>query len=84
MDFTQLIGYFTGLLFIKPDMDAQTLWRTAALIHMLEATLCQVIANHTGRNKWLWSLAGLLFGYPALGALFILGSNNPTKNASTS
>lgn len=84
MDFTQLIGYFSGLLFIKPDMDAETLWRTVALIHSLEAILCQVIAAHTGRNKWLWSLAGLLFGYLALGALFLLGGDSNTKEASSS
>lgn len=74
MDFTQLIGYFSGLLFLKPDLDALTLWRTLALIHILEAILCHVIAGHTGRNTWFWTAAGLLFGYVALGALFLLSS----------
>ena len=64
-------GYLTGLYFIKPDIDASTLIRTAFLIHFLDAILCRLIASHSGRNKNLWTVAGLLLGIWALGPLFL-------------
>ena len=45
VDFYQLLGYFSGLFFIKSDMDPTTLWRTTALVHILDAILCGVIAK---------------------------------------
>lgn len=72
MDFYQAFGYFSGLLVIRPDLDPSVLWRTAALVHGLDAVLCGVIANYSNRNKIAWSLAGLLLGIWALCALFLL------------
>lgn len=72
MDFYHLLGYFTGLIFIKPEMEPTTLLRTAALVHLLDAILCGVIANHSGRNKIVWILAGAVCGIWALGTLFLL------------
>lgn len=77
MDFYQLLGYFTGLIFIKSDMDPTTLLRTAALVHLLDAVLCGVIANHSGRSRIAWALAGALFGIWALAALFLLPEKKP-------
>ena len=62
----------TGLLFIKSEMEPATLVRTAALVHFLDAILCRVIAGQSGRQKFLWTSAGLLFGIWALGTLFLL------------
>ena len=81
MDFYHFLGYFSGLLFIKAEMDPTTLMRTAALVHLLDAILCCVIANHSGRNKAAWTLAGLLGGIWALGILFLLPAKNGRKNA---
>ena len=72
MDFHHLFGYLSGLLFIKPAMDATTLVRTGALVHLLDASLCMVIAAQSGRQKLPWTIAGLIFGIWALGALFLL------------
>lgn len=72
MDLYQLIGYGSGLLFIKADMAPASLWPTLALVHVLDAVLCAVVAKHSGRNKFLWTLAGLVAGIWALGALFLL------------
>lgn len=72
MDFYQFLGYFSGLLFIRSEMDATTLLRTAALVHLLDAILCCVIANHSGRSKTAWTVVGLLGGIWALGILFLL------------
>ena len=80
MDFHQFLGYFSGLLFIKPEMDSTTLVRTAALVHLFDAILCCVIAKHSGRNKTTWTIAGLLGGIWALGILFLLPAKNQPKN----
>jgi hypothetical protein len=53
-------------------MEPATLFRTAALVHVLDAILCRVIAGHSGRRKNLWTAAGLLLGIWALGTLFFL------------
>jgi len=41
--------------------------------------LCCVIANHSGRNKTAWTIAGLLGGIWALGILFLLPAKNSAK-----
>jgi hypothetical protein len=72
VDFYRLIGYGSGLLFIKADMEPASLWSTLALIHILDAILCGVVAKHSGRNKYLWTVSGLICGIWALGALFLM------------
>ena len=77
MDFYHLLGYLSGLLFIKPDMEAISLYRTIALVHCLDAILCSVIAAHSGRRTVAWSIGGLVFGIWALGMLFLLPGKKP-------
>jgi hypothetical protein len=77
VDFYHLFGYLSGLLFIKSEMDPSTLVRTAALVHILDAILCRVIAEHSGRQKLPWTVAGLFFGIWALGTLFLLPPKKP-------
>ena len=80
VDFYYLFGYLSGLFFIKPEMDPVTLIRTAALVHVLDAILCRVIAGHSGRQKLAWTVAGLFFGIWALGTLFLLPARKPKYN----
>ncbi len=77
VDFYQFLGYFSGLLFIKPEMDPTSIWRTAALVHTLDAILCGVVANYSHRNKLTWTVAGLVLGIWALCALFLLPQKKP-------
>ncbi|HET9882185.1 MAG TPA: hypothetical protein VFS81_10535 [Candidatus Binatia bacterium] len=77
MDFYHFLGYLSGLLFIKPNMEATSLYRTIALVHSLDAILCSVIAAHSGRRTVPWSIAGLIFGIWALGLLFLLPVKKP-------
>jgi hypothetical protein len=84
VNFYQFLGYYSGLLFIKPEMDPATLWRTAALVHLLDAILCCVIAKHSGRNKIVWTIAGALGGIWAVGILFLLPAKNPAKHSAQS
>ena len=72
MDFYQIVGYLTGLLLVRPEMEPTTLLRTVSLVHVLDAVLCHVIAGQTGRSKLPWTIAGLIFGVWALGILFLL------------
>lgn len=72
MDFYQIVGYLTGLLLVKPEMEPTTLLRTAALVHVLDAILCRIVAGQSGRRKIPWTLAGLIFGVWTLGILFLL------------
>jgi hypothetical protein len=84
VDFYQLLGYFSGLFFIKSEMDPTTLWRTAALVHLLDAILSGVIANHSGRSKTLWTIAGAICGIWALAAVFLLPVKSAPQNSSQS
>jgi hypothetical protein len=77
VDFYHLLGYLSGLLFIKPDMEAVSLYRTVALVHTLDGILCSVIASHSGRRTVAWSIGGLIFGIWALGMLFLLPVKKP-------
>lgn len=79
MELATFLGYLSGLYFIKPDLDSSVLFRTAALVHILDAALCGIIASQSGRNKEAWTIAGLLLGIWALGTLFLL----PGKKSST-
>jgi len=72
MDLSSVLGYLSGLYFIRPEIEPSTLIRTAALIHLLDALLCGIVAGHSGRNKILWIVAGLVLGIWALGPLFLL------------
>ena len=72
MDFHIILGYLSGLYFIKADLDASTLLRTASLVHILDAILCGLIAGQSGRNRKIWSAASLVLGIWALAALFLL------------
>jgi hypothetical protein len=74
MDLTTILGYLSGLYFIKPDLDSATLLRTTALVHAIDALLCSLIASQRGRNQQTWTVAGLLLGIWALGILFLLPS----------
>jgi len=72
MDWHAIIGYLSGLYFIRPDLEATTLLRTAMLVHFIDAFLCYFIAAHSGRSKAIWTLAGFGLGIWALGSLFLL------------
>src|SRR5258705_8504405 len=81
MSFYTFLSYFTGLYFIRPDLDAAMLLRTAALVHLLDAILCGLIAGSSGRSRVLWTLAGFGLGIWALAALFLLPAQRPPVDA---
>jgi len=72
MSLQTIVAYLSGLYFIRADLDAATLFRTTAVVHLLDAILCGLIAGQSGRNKKIWTAAGLLFGIWALATIFVL------------
>jgi hypothetical protein len=79
IDFYSAVSYLSGLYFIKPDIDPSTLIRTVSIIHILDAIVCRLIASHSGHNKNLWTVAGLVLGIWALGSLFLFAGRRRGK-----
>ena len=79
MDLYTILGYLSGLYFIKPDLDDFTLLRTAVFVHILDSILCLLITVQSGRNKKIWTIAALFLGIWTLGTLFLL----PNKSKET-
>lgn len=61
-DWITLLGYASGVYFIKPDLDVHALAATVLAVHLCDGVLCLVIARHSGRNRVGWTLAGLVLG----------------------
>ena len=82
IDLVSAIGYLSGIYFIQPNLDPATLIRTASVIHILDALLCYVIATQSGRNRTIWTLAGIVLGVWGVGTLFLVverGSGDPVN-----
>lgn len=61
-DVFELLGYASGLYFIKPGLEPRVLLATLAAIHLCDGILCLIIARHGGRSRTGWTLAGLILG----------------------
>ena len=72
MDFYSALRYFSGIHFLNAGLGGEALLRTAALVHVLDAILCGLIAGQSGRSKTIWTVAGLGLGIWALAAIFLL------------
>jgi hypothetical protein len=72
VDLYSVLGYGSGLYFIKPDMEPTALLRTLFLIHSFDSVLCGYIAAQSRRNKRAWAVAGFILGIWALGSLLVL------------
>ncbi len=83
IDFVSAIGYFSGIYFIQPHLEPATLIRTAFVIHLLDAILCLVLAIQSGRNRTIWTLAGLVLGVWAVGTLFIVAERGSGNQANS-
>ena len=72
MELVSVLGYFSGIYLIQPNIDPAILIRTAFVSHVLDAVLCYIIATQSGRNRTRWTLAGLVLGVLAMGPLIIV------------
>jgi len=67
-----VLGYLSGIYWLRADLDSSSLVRTVIVIHALDGLLCRLIAAHSGRNKQLWTVLGWVLGIWALATLFLL------------
>jgi hypothetical protein len=81
MDWPALIGAFSLLSFIKPDLEGAMLVHTVLIVHVCDAVLCRLIATHSGRSRELWTAGGLVLGIWALGILLFLPRPRPKTSA---
>ena len=71
MTWEAFLGYLTCLRFVSQDMDLATILRTGLVANILNAIVCRLIAHNHGRDKRVWTIAGLLLGLWAVAlALF--------------
>ena len=67
-----VLGYFTGLHLLSPQIDALTLVRTALLVHVCDAVMCRLFAHNNGYSKNAWTMLGFVFGVWAVAVLIVL------------
>jgi hypothetical protein len=74
-----VLGYYSGLYFIRTDMEPAVVVRTLCIVHLLDAVLCSFIAANGGRSRRFWGFAGLALGCWAVVSLFFLSYRNRRK-----
>jgi len=72
--FATILGYWTGLRLVAPNLDPPTLVGTALVVNVCNAITCRLIAANIGRDPRTWTVAGLVAGIWAVGALTLLPS----------
>ena len=77
MTWDVLLGYFTGLRLLAPELDPATLVRTAAVVHTCDAIMCRLFAHNNGYPKNTWTVLGFLFGIWAVTVLILLPKRAP-------
>ena len=66
------LAYLSGLRWINPQLDPETLVRTALVVHICDAVLCRLFAHNNGYSKNLWTALGFVFGLWAVAVLLVL------------
>lgn len=72
MEWDVILGYWTGLRLLSAHLDAETLLRTAAVVHICDAIMCRLFAHNNGYPKKLWTVLGFVFGLWAVAVLILL------------
>ena len=72
MTVTTLLGYWSGLAFVQPDLDLPTLVGTMAVLHTCDAIMCRLFARNNGYPKRTWTVIGFVGGVWAVAVLILL------------
>ena len=67
-----VLGTWTGLRWLNPEMDGATLLRTALVVHICDAIMCRLFAHNNGYSKNLWTALGFVCGIWAVAVLIVL------------
>jgi len=70
--FTTILGYWTGLALVAPDLDLATLAGTALVVNTCIGITCAAIAPNSGRDSRTWLVVGFVGGIWAVGLLTLL------------
>ena len=70
--FATILGWWTGLGLVAPNLDFPTLAGTALVVNVCNAITCRLIAANVGRSPGTWTMAGLVGGIWAVGILTLL------------
>jgi len=71
-----VLGYWSGLALLAPEMPFTTLWRTMLIVHICDAVVCGILAANGGRPRWPWTAIGFVGGIWVLVALLLLPARN--------
>lgn len=73
MDFTELLGYLTGLRFVSSQpLGLPSLLATALIVHICDAIMCRLVARNNHYPTRLWTILGFAFGLWAVAVVILL------------
>ena len=72
-----LLTYLSGLHWVAPDLDLQTLVGTTVVVNTCNAIMCRVLAHNKGYPKNPATLAGGALGIWAVALLMVAPSRVP-------
>jgi len=78
-----MLGYVSGLRWIQPEMEPDTLLRTAFVVHVCDAVMCRLFAVNNGYPRNLWTALGFLFGLWGVAVLILLPNRLPPETANS-
>jgi hypothetical protein len=72
MTLAGFLSFWTGLYFVAPGLDTETLVGTAVVLHICHAVVCRVVAGNNGYPRNVWTAVGFVGGLWAVTLLLLL------------
>ena len=72
MTLTTVLSYWSGLAFVRPELDLPELVGTMLVLHTCDAIMCRLFARNNGYPRNTWTVLGLLGGIWAVAVLILL------------
>lgn len=72
MTLTRVLSYWSGLGFVRSELDLPTLVGTMLIVHTCDAIMCRLFAHNNGYPKNLWTVLGFVGGVWAVVVLILL------------
>lgn len=83
MTFATFLSYWSGLAFVRPELDVPTLVGTALIAHTCDAAMCRLFAHNNGYPKTTWTALGFVGGLWAVAILILLPRRTPPDGGGT-
>lgn len=72
MGFATWLSYWSGLVFVAPELSPAAVGGTALVLHICDAVLCRLFARNAGYPRGLWTALGFVGGIWAVMVLILL------------